>query len=73
MNDQAFKVGDIVLHSAIPWQRDEGAYEIVRLMPADNPEPTYRLRNVADSRERIARQHELRRQDGEITTKAATL
>ena len=66
MSDQLFKVGDIVSHSSIAWQRDDGAYEVVRLMPGDGPEPTYRLRNVADRRERVAQQYELRRHDGAI-------
>jgi len=56
----AFEVGDIVtLHSSIS-RHEEGPYQVTRQMPSDGPEPAYRLKGVADSRERVAREHELR-------------
>jgi hypothetical protein len=60
MNTHSFKVGDIVSFSSNIGQRDDGTYEIVRVMPSDGPEPAYRLKNVAEPRERVAQQHELR-------------
>ncbi|PRH85868.1 hypothetical protein C5L14_20200 [Labrys okinawensis] len=56
----AFEVGDIVtFHSSIS-RHDEGPYLVTRQMPADGPEPAYRLKDISDSRERVAREHELR-------------
>lgn len=60
MTNHAFQVGDIViLHSSVS-RHEEGTYQVTRQMPADGPEPAYRLKGVADSRERVALEHELR-------------
>lgn len=60
MTKHTFQVGDIViLHSSIS-RHEEGTYQVTRQMPSDGPEPAYRLKGVADSRERVAQEHELR-------------
>jgi len=71
MTAPVFKIGTIVSYLGIPGHRDEGAFEIIRLLPADGPEPQYRLRNVADLRERVAQQHELQLLRGDPAQAAA--
>jgi hypothetical protein len=72
MSAHTFKVGDVVSYSSSIGQRDDGAYEITRVLPSDGPEPSYRLRNIAEPRERVAQQHELRPLRGNVVAESET-
>lgn len=51
-----FKIGAIVQMSSSR-RLDPDSYEVVRVMPQDGPELSYRLRNLRDGHERIAAEH----------------
>ena len=60
MNTYEFHIGDIVVLQSHLGQRDDAAYEVMRIMPADGPVPMYRLKGVSTPRERVAPEHDLR-------------
>src|ERR1700744_3331076 len=55
-----FKIGDIVTYRSQMGMHDGGTYEVTRLLPADSPEPSYRLKSVGEQYERVAKEYELR-------------
>jgi hypothetical protein len=65
MGAHAFKIGDIVIYLPQIGTQREGAYEVTRLLPADSPDPSYRLRSLAEQRERVAKEYELRAARGD--------
>ncbi|MDQ0395297.1 hypothetical protein [Labrys monachus] len=60
MTAHAFKIGDIVIYRSQIGMHQGGTYEVTRLLPADNPEPSYRLKSIAEQYERVAKEYELR-------------
>jgi len=60
MSSPLYKIGDIVVYRSHMGMNDGGSYEITRLLPSDNPEPSYRLRALGQNYERVAREYELR-------------
>ena len=57
-----FAVGETVLYSPdVTQDRQSGAgfFEVVRLMPDERVGLSYRIRNVTDGHERIAREYQL--------------
>ena len=62
MPDPEFAVGEKVIYSpdvAQDRQSGAGIFEVVRLMPDERVGLSYRIRNVTDGHERIAREHQL--------------
>jgi len=62
MPEPKFAMGDNVLYRPdITQDRESGAgfFEVVRLMPDEGAGRSYRIRNVANGHERIAREHQL--------------
>lgn len=60
MTKYAFQVGDVVAFHSSTSRSEEGTYEVTRQLPADGPEPAYRLKGISAVRERVAQEHELR-------------
>ncbi|MDQ0473373.1 hypothetical protein [Labrys wisconsinensis] len=59
MAQHKFKVGDIVVFVGHSVKRPSGPYEVVRLMPADSPDNTYRIKSRTEHHERVVREHEI--------------
>jgi len=62
MLEPRFFVGEKVLYSPdITQDRGSGAglFEVVRSMPDERMGRSYRIRNIADGHERVAREHQL--------------
>jgi hypothetical protein len=62
MPEPKFAVGETVLYSPdVTQDRQSGAgfFEIVRSMPDERAGRSYKIRNVTDGHERIAREHQL--------------
>ena len=74
MNHHKFRVGQLVdfLQKGMGQAQPGGAFHIERLLPAEGVEPQYRIKSVADGRERVVRETELSDR-GAIETLAQTL
>ena len=62
MPEPKFAVGEKILYSPdVTQDRQSGAgfFEVVRLMPDEGFGLSYRIRNITDGHERIAREHQL--------------
>ena len=63
MAPHKFAVGDRV--EFLPGRYDgnvpRGAYTVARLMPSENADNQYRVKNVRDNHERVVRESQLRR------------
>ena len=61
MSQHKFRVGQAVEFSPDPGvdRLSRGRYTIVRLLPLEAGTPQYRLKNVADGHERLARESQL--------------
>jgi len=55
-----FEVGDIVTYRSAMGSHSGGAFEIIRLLPTDTPEPVYRIKSVGQPFERAVMEHEIR-------------
>ena len=65
MSAHQFRVGQTVV---VPWSGPQGAiplgpYVIVRLLPAEDGEPHYRVRSSVDGHERALLESQIRRQE----------
>jgi hypothetical protein len=60
MMEPKFHPGERVELAKRPFVNGPGPFEIVRQMPADEPEPRYRIRDTVDKHERVVAEHELR-------------
>lgn len=62
MADPRFSVGEKVIYNPdITQDRGSGAgfFEVIRSMPDERVGLSYRIRNIADGHERVAREHQL--------------
>ena len=59
MAQHKFKVGDLVTYARSFIKQPAGPFEIVRLMPTDTPEPTYRIKSKAEQYDRVVREFEI--------------
>jgi hypothetical protein len=62
MPEPKFAVGEKVLYSPdVTQDRQSGTgfFEVVRSMPDERAGRSYRIRNITDGHERIAREHQL--------------
>jgi hypothetical protein len=60
-----FKVGDLVAMARGPSvYAAAGPYEVVRLFPAVNDEPQYRIKGIQENHERLVKESELKRYVG---------
>ena len=64
MTTHKFKQGDLVrlgLRQKFPTNAPRGPYEVVRLLPADDGVPLYRIKSKDENHERVAKETELSR------------
>lgn len=59
MGIHTFGIGDFVVLKLAPIRQQDKAYEIIRLLPADGPEPIYRIKSIGEPFERRVRESEL--------------
>ncbi|GLS21538.1 hypothetical protein GCM10007874_45550 [Labrys miyagiensis] len=60
MAEARFKAGDIVILMH-PWGvKTAGPYEVIRLLPTERADVTYKVRSVDETFDRVALEHELR-------------
>lgn len=59
MAQHKYKVGDLVTLARSVVKLPAGPYEVIRLLPADSPEPTYRIKSKSETHERVVREYEI--------------
>ncbi|MDZ5454796.1 hypothetical protein [Labrys sp. ZIDIC5] len=54
-----FKVGETVRYLHSGRARQSGHYEVVKVLPIENAEPTYRIKSESEQYERAVKEHEI--------------
>ena len=57
MSDHKYKIGQLVNY--LSRERASGVYEVTQLLPAEDKAFQYRIKNVNEPHERVAKEHEL--------------
>ena len=63
LKSHKYTVGQTVLYMAGPLNRAtaDGAYKIIKLLPSDGEEQQYRIKNIQEAFERVAKESQLER------------
>lgn len=63
MNQHKFKVGQLVdfAPGRLGMPASSLEYKVIRLLPADGGQPQYRIKGIAETFERVARENDLSR------------
>jgi hypothetical protein len=59
MAQHKYKVGDIVTFARSFVKLPAGPFEVIRLLPLETPDPTYRIKSKAEQHERVVREYEI--------------
>lgn len=54
-----FKLGDTVVFRHAGLKRPGGVYEVVRILPTEKAEPSYRIKSKTEQHERAVEEHEI--------------
>ena len=58
MSDHKYKIGQLVNY--LSRERASGVYQVTQLLPPEGEVFQYRIKNVNEPHERVAKEHELR-------------